>query len=84
MCKSVGIRTETNRRQSKMRGTVAMFSSQKGFGFISPDDGGSDVFVYWRALVMDGYRRLNPGDVVEYEVEMGAKGPQACAVRKVG
>lgn len=58
-------------------GTVKWFSSEKGFGFIAQEGGGPDVFVHFSAIQADGYRNLNEGDVVSYDVEQGAKGPQA-------
>lgn len=64
------------------KGTVAWFSGPKGYGFISRDDGGSDVFVYHENIVMDGYRKLEHGERVEFEVEDGPSGkPQAVKVR---
>ena len=52
-----------------MRGTVAWFNSAKGFGFITPQDGGKDVFVHQTAIRMDGYRTLEQGAQVEYDVD---------------
>ena len=64
------------------KGTVKWFSNQKGYGFIS-DEGGSDVFVHFSGLNMEGFKTLNEGDSVEYEVTEGAKGPQATNVTKL-
>lgn len=61
-------------------GTVKWFNESKGFGFITPEDGGKDVFVHFSAIVGDGFRTLGEGQVVTYEVENGAKGPQATQV----
>ncbi len=61
-------------------GTVKWFNSEKGFGFIAVD-GGSDVFVHYSAIQMDGYKSLEEGQRVEFEVTQGQKGPQADAVR---
>ena len=62
-------------------GTVKWFNDAKGFGFIVPDDGGpKDVFVHHTAIRMDGFRTLAEGQRVSYEVEQGAKGPQAINV----
>ena len=60
-----------------LSGTVKWFNDSKGFGFIAPDDGGSDVFVHFSAIVADGFRTLSEGQKVSFEVEDGPKGPQA-------
>lgn len=65
------------------RGTVKFFSAQKGYGFITPADGGKDVFCHHTSIQMDGYRALDEGDQVEYEVVDGPKGPATANVRKV-
>ena len=62
------------------QGTVKWFNAEKGFGFIAVD-GGQDVFVHYSAIQMDGYKSLEEGQRVEFEVVQGAKGPQADAVR---
>nr|MDT0667685.1 cold-shock protein [Micromonospora sp. DSM 115978] len=62
------------------QGTVKWFNSEKGFGFISVDGGGSDVFVHYSAILMDGYKALEEGQRVEFQVTQGQKGPQADAV----
>ncbi|MBR1627913.1 MAG: cold-shock protein [Lachnospiraceae bacterium] len=64
------------------RGTVKWFNNQKGYGFIS-DEGGNDVFVHFSGLNMEGYKTLEEGATVEYEVTEGAKGPQATNVTVV-
>jgi cold shock protein len=64
-------------------GTVKWFSDEKGFGFITPDDGSQDVFVHHSAIVGDGYRSLDEGAKVSYETEAGDKGPRAANVEKV-
>ena len=61
-------------------GTVKWFSSEKGYGFIS-QEGGEDVFVHFSAIQGDGYRNLEEGQPVEFEVTSGDKGPQAANVR---
>lgn len=61
-------------------GIVKWFNSQKGFGFIT-QDGGSDMFVHYSDIAGKGYRCLNEGDEVEFEVEQGDKGPKATNVR---
>jgi len=58
-------------------GTVKWFNAEKGFGFIEQSEGGADVFVHFSAIQSDGYRSLNEGDEVEFEVTQGQKGPQA-------
>ena len=58
-------------------GTVKWFSNDKGYGFITPDDGGKDLFVHHSAIAGDGFKTLAEGAKVEYEVGEGAKGPAA-------
>ncbi len=61
-------------------GTVKWFNESKGFGFISQDDGGADVFVHFNAIQGSGFKTLNEGQAVTYEVENGPKGLQASNV----
>lgn len=62
-------------------GTVKWFSDDKGYGFITPDDGSTDVFVHHTAIVADGFRTLEEGAKVTYEAEEGPKGPAAASVK---
>jgi cold shock protein len=66
----------------KERGTVKWFNATKGYGFIQREQGG-DVFVHYSAIQVDGYRSLNQGDAVEFEVQEGPKGPQAANVTRL-
>ena len=65
-----------------MKGTVKWFNNQKGFGFIS-DEEGNDVFVHYSGLNMAGFKSLDEGQQVEFDVVQGAKGPQATNVTKL-
>jgi cold shock protein len=62
-------------------GTVKWFNAEKGYGFIASDDQGEDVFVHFSAIQMSGYRALNEGQTVEFEVLRGPKGAHAANVR---
>ncbi|MFD3869419.1 cold-shock protein [Streptomyces sp. NPDC058623] len=65
-------------------GTVKWFNAEKGFGFIAQDAGGPDVFVHFSAISGSGYRELNEGDKVEFDLTEGQKGPQAENVMRTG
>ena len=66
-----------------MEGTVKWFNDTKGFGFITPADGSADLFVHQTAILAEGFRSLNEGDKVEYELGQSDKGPRATNVRIV-
>jgi cold shock protein len=65
------------------QGTVKWFNGEKGYGFISRDDNAPDVFVHYSEIDATGYRSLEEGQRVEFEVGQGAKGPQATGVRVI-
>ncbi len=65
---------------SKTTGIVKWFNEEKGFGFITQDNGGADVFVHFRAIASEGFKTLKEGQKVSFEVEQGQKGPQAANV----
>ncbi|GAA3201713.1 cold-shock protein [Dactylosporangium cerinum] len=64
-------------------GTVKWFNAEKGFGFITPDGGGADLFAHYSAIATGGFRSLEENQRVEFEVTQGAKGPQASNIRPV-
>ncbi len=63
------------------RGTVKWFNEKKGYGFITPDEGGQDLFVHHSSIEGEGFKTLRDGQTVEYEVGQGQKGPAAINVR---
>jgi len=67
----------------RTKGTVKWFSAEKGFGFITPADGGKDCFVHHSAIQADGFKTLDEGDSVEFTVTQGQKGPAAENVVKI-
>ena len=77
-----GPSARTNVGAHVAQGTVKWFNAEKGFGFIAVD-GGQDVFVHYSAIQMDGYKSLEEGQRVSFEVVQGEKGPQADAVQAV-
>ncbi len=64
-------------------GTVKWFNDDKGFGFITPDEGGKDLFVHHSAIMSDGFRSLAEGARVQFETESGDKGPKAVSVTTI-
>jgi CspA family cold shock protein len=67
--------------EGRLKGTVKWFNNAKGYGFLGRDDG-PDVFVHYSAITSEGYKSLQEGDVVEFEIIQGQKGPQAANVTK--
>ena len=65
------------------KGTVKWFSDQKGYGFVTPEDGSKDVFVHHTAIQGEGFKTLQEGQSVEFEITQGPKGPQATNVVKL-
>jgi cold shock protein len=65
------------------QGTVKWFNDAKGFGFITPDDGGKDLFAHFSEIQAGGFRSLQEGQKVEFVVKQGPKGPQASEIRPV-
>ena len=64
-------------------GTVKWFNAEKGYGFITPDGGGSDVFAHYSAIDATGFRTLDENQRVEFEIAQGPKGPQAAQIRSI-
>lgn len=69
--------------EARLQGVVRWFSRSKGYGFIGRDDGMKDIFVHFSAIRGDGFRNLETGDKVEFQVEQTDKGPQAVDVFKI-
>ncbi len=68
---------------SKKTGTVKWFNDSKGFGFITPDEGGKDLFVHHSSIIAEGFKSLSEGQRVEFEVGVGPKGENATSVVKL-
>jgi cold shock protein len=78
-----GTERRKGRKRMAQQGTVKWFNQEKGYGFIIPDEGGEDLFVHYSAIEGGGFRNLEEGEKVSYEVGQGRKGPQAQNVSKV-
>jgi CspA family cold shock protein len=78
-----GLASAPQKEHDMTQGTVKWFNGEKGFGFISQDGGGADVFVHFSAIAAEGYRSLDENQRVEFDVTQGPKGPQAENVRPV-
>jgi CspA family cold shock protein len=65
------------------QGTVKWFNDAKGFGFITPDDGGKDLFAHFSEIKANGFRSLQEGQKVEFVVKQGPKGPQAAEIKPI-
>jgi len=78
-----GVHLTSEDKKNMAQGTVKWFNGEKGYGFIAQDGGQPDVFVHYSEIDGAGFRNLEEGQRVEFEVGQGAKGPQATAVRAV-
>jgi CspA family cold shock protein len=78
----VGGRLAQGALVERLKGTVKWFNNAKGYGFIGREDGSPDVFVHYSAITSEGYKSLQEGDAVEFEIVQGQKGPQAANVSK--
>lgn len=78
-----GNRPQGRKEEGMPKGTVKWFNREKGYGFITPEEG-KDVFVHYTGISGEGFRNLEEGQIVEFEITQGQKGPQAQNVRVVG
>jgi CspA family cold shock protein len=74
---AVGMSDSTTSNGPKVTGVVKWFNDAKGFGFVTPDDGGEDLFAHFSAIHMDGFKTLKEGQKVAFEITQGPKGKQA-------
>jgi CspA family cold shock protein len=81
---SGGPATTSGQQAVKTQGTVKWFNAEKGYGFIQVEGGGQDVFVHYSDIQIDGFKTLNEGQAVEFEITNGPNGPQAKNVRVIG
>lgn len=77
-----GIRKKVRAHVERLKGTVKWFNNAKGYGFLGRDDG-PDVFIHYSSITTEGYKSLQEGDKVEFEIVQGQKGPQAANVTKI-
>jgi len=78
---TLGLKRPSDGGKCMPRGTVKWFNEKKGYGFITPDEGGQDLFVHHSSIEGEGFKTLRDGQTVEYEVGQGQKGPAAINVR---
>jgi CspA family cold shock protein len=78
-----GLPRSLGKEKDMALGTVKWFNAEKGYGFITPDDGGADIFAHYSAIAAQGFRSLNENQRVEFEVTQGQRGPQAANIRAV-
>lgn len=83
MSRGIGALNKSGKGCSMEQGTVKWFNGTKGYGFITRAEGGEDVFVHFKAIKGDGFKTLNEGDRVEFDLARGPKGLQASNVNKV-
>jgi CspA family cold shock protein len=83
ICAVLGaIRKKEGAHVERLKGTVKWFNNAKGYGFLGRDDG-PDVFIHYSSITTEGYKSLQEGDKVEFEIVQGQKGPQAANVTKI-